>query len=925
VCTRVGLWLPLFVVSSACGPIALEPMGDASLPVRPPVDAASILAELDRDRPDASSSANPPSLRISAPASGSAVMERVRIEGSAEDDRAVASVWVRVGPNQAVAAASSDGYRHWSLEAAAPLGMFEVSATARDDQGQVSAPARVALMRVGGPADAAPPTLSISTPGEGSTPLHLLTLVEGSSADDRGVVSMRVTRNGELLTEREIETSDFFAHWSRLVPLLPGETNTLVFTARDASGKEGSATLTLEGRASSDHAPPKLDVKSPQEGARFDGEALQVSGGASDESGIREVRLRVGHTPSGANEPVFGAYQAAETSDGYQSFSASLPAVPGELVLEVLAIDLNGLSTRVRRTVSNAFMPTFAAEVELPLRLPSEAAPTLLDFALSRSGIDEVFTEDIQREIRVLELDTSALITDAVDRIKTSCGTRWRENNENPRHDCSAAGYGSDRSPPIPWQQTPEYSMVRVLTMTPANVVVAGTSLENLQGLADLLGIGGGFHDILADSLGIAPTREIVSTPSVVRALQSNWMQTHPEVLPGAKLPISLYDSMHELMPLAERFGPRGTHPGLLDPAFPPRSALLTDSFEMRLVASSNLRWLDGVDAVSSDGTPRKDYLALVFDTTGPSFDDVLEFDFNDPARFDIRGLVAAPRADLRMLLRENPAFLRTCTANNATCRNNLPSAPAPGYVWSVPKFQIEPTVAMAAFYEYQNRRDYTRTYSLLGIPAATVTVGANNTPPGWTSFETLINLGDPPPPQYVWETISEVAQVALHNFGSTTLAEGRVNVAFTLRSVNVGLTADGIRAAMRPRLQEQRSKLSQRLLGDYKKNNGAVDFYYRRGADSAPYVFFVAPEDPLPTSGYAYTKPGFFSDAALTNKVSTKDAGSSGDSTHEKLAIKSGESVVYMSDAEGQVLRLRFVVGAEPREIAVFLARKVR
>jgi hypothetical protein len=924
VCTRVGLWLPLIILSAACGPIELEPSGDAGLRTRPPLDAAIILAEFDRGHPDAGSSANPPSVRISAPAAGSTVTERVRIEGSAEDDRAVASVWVRVGPNQPVAASSSDGYRHWSVEVATPLGMFEVSATARDDLGQTSAPARVALTRAGGAADATAPTVSISAPADGSTPLHLLALIEGTTADDRGVVSISVTRNGELLSEREVETSDFFAHWSRLVPLLPGETNTLVFTARDASGKEGSTTLKLEGRATSDHSPPKLDVKSPQEGASFDAEALSVSGSASDESGIREVKLRVGYTPSGATEPVFGAYQAAQTSDGYQSFSASLPAVPGALVLEVLAIDLNGLSTRVRRTVTNTLMPMYAQELELPLRLPSEAAPTLLDFALSRSGIDEVFTEDIQRDIRVLELDTTALITDAVDRIKTSCGVRWKENNEDPRHDCSSAGYGSDRSPPIPWQQTPEYSMVRLLTMTPANVVVAGTSLENLQGLADLLGIGGGFHDILADSLGIAPTREIVSTPSVVRALQSNWMETHPEVLPGAKLPITLYDSMHELMPLAERFGPRGAHPGLLDPAFPPRSALLTDAFEMKLVATSNLRWLDGVDAVSADGTPRKDYLAMVFDTTGPSFDDVLEFDFNDPARFDIRGLVAAPRADLRMLLRENPAFIRTCTLNNATCRNNLPSAPAAGYVWSFPKFQIEPTVAMAAYYEYQNRRNYTRTYTLLGIPAATVKVGADGAPAGWTSFETLLDLGEPPPPQYVWETISEVAQVALHKFGNTTLAEGRVNVAFTLRNVNVGLTADSIRAAMRPRLQEQRSKLSQRLLGDYKKNNGAVDFYYRRGADGAPYVFFVAPEDPLPTAA-THAKPGFFSDAALTNKVSTKDPGSSGDSSHEKLAIKTGESVVYMSDAGGQVVRLRFVVGTDPKEIAVFLARKVR
>lgn len=919
---RVGLFLvPLTLC--ACGPLRLEPVGDAGPADKPPFDASGVVSELDPPN-DAGAAPVAPSVRITKPGDGSSVNARVQLEGSAADDRGIASVSVRIGPNQPLLATSRDGSRSWTLEADAPPGAFSVTAVARDYDGQASAPATIQLQRAGGGTEANAPTIAIVSPPDGSTPQHLLALVEGTAADDRGVTAITLERNGQTLTEREVETSDFFAHWSRLVPLLPGERNTLVFTARDASGKATSATLTLDGRASSDKTPPKVTLSTPAEAAQIDAQSLDVVGTASDESSVREVKVRVGRKASGSDTLVYTEYQAVQTSDGYQTFRVSLPAPSGSFVVEVLAIDLNGLSTRVSRTVQNAYLPSYAEEVELPLRLPKAAAATPLDFTLNRAGIDEVFTEEIQRDIRVLELDTTTLITDSVDRIKSSCGVRWKEDNENPRHDCSAAGYGSDRKPPIPWQQTPEYSMVRLLTMTPANVVVKGTSLENLQGLADLLGIGGGFHSILADTLGIAKTREIVSTASVVKALQSNWMQTHPEVLPGAKLPITLYDSMHELMPLAERYGPKGTHPGLLDPAFPPRSQLLTDAFEMRLVATSNLRWLDGVDVSSTDGKPRKDYIALVFDSTGPSFDDVLEFDFNDPTRFDVRGLVAAPKADLRMLLRENGAFLRTCTLNNATCKNNLPSAPAPTYVWSFPKYQIEPTVAMSAYYEYQNLRG-SHSYSLLGLPAATVRVGQSPNPAGWSVFETLINLGDPPPPQYIWETISEVAQVALHNFGTTVLPEGQVNVGFTLRDINVGLTADGIRNAMRPRLQEQRQKLSQRLLGDYRKNNGPVDFYYRRGADNVPYLFFVAADDPLPGTGYAYTKPGFFSDPALMDKLSKKDIGTSGDTTHEKLALKQGETVVYVSDAQGQIARLRFVVGADPSEIAVFIAKKVR
>jgi hypothetical protein len=102
------------------------------------------------------------------------------------------------------------------------------------------------------------------------------------------------------------------------------------------------------------------------------------------------------------------------------------------------------------------------------------------------------------------------------------------------------------------------------------------------------------------------------------------------------------------------------------------------------------------------------------------------------------------------------------------------------------------------------------------------------------------------------------------------------------------------------------------------------VDFFYRKGADGAPYLFFVAASDPLPTSKYGYTKPGFFADAALGTKLSDKAAGSSGDSAHEKLKLETGETTVYMSDDAGQTYRLRIVVDADPTEIRVYAAKKV-
>ena len=203
--------------------------------------------------------------------------------------------------------------------------------------------------------------------------------------------------------------------------------------------------------------------------------------------------------------------------------------------------------------------------------------------------------------------------------------------------------------------------------------------------------------------------------------------------------------------------------------------------------------------------------------------------------------------------------------------------------------------------------------------------MGQDGNPAGWSVFDVLFNIGNPPKDQYLWELIGEVAQVALHQFGSTTVPEGQANVAFTLSGVPVGLTADQIRSAVRPVLQSQAPELSKNLLGDYAKNNGPVDFFYQRGADGSPYLFFVAASDPRPVTTYGYTKPGFFDDQNLAQKASTTADGGSGDTAHEKLKLTPGDRTVYLADEQGKAYRLRVTTpeGNDP-EILVRVARKL-
>ena len=63
------------------------------------------------------------------------------------------------------------------------------------------------------------------------------------------------------------------------------------------------------------------------------------------------------------------------------------------------------------------------------------------------------------------------------------------------------------------------------------------------------------------------------------------------------------------------------------------------------------------------------------------------------------------------------------------------------------------------------------------------------------------------------------------------------------------------------------------------------------------------------PTRPYRYRRPGFFRDAALTQRASTTEP-VDGDTAHEKLRLTTA-MVVYCEDDEGQ--RYRLDVGAKP------------
>jgi hypothetical protein len=576
--------------------------------------------------------------------------------------------------------------------------------------------------------------------------------------------------------------------------------------------------------------------------------------------------------------------------------------------------ETGGTEGGATESVDESGGPPVGPEAMFELRI-SDEAPAPLTLEMNKDEVAELFGARAD-EILLLELDSTPLLTSTLTTVRDACGLAWLFDEPDPNHDCSLTPLGQTFvGPDGTWQTSPEYAMVRLLTMTSANVDVSGTSSEGLAELADALSwIIDDYSQILSDVLAIERTETVITLESLVESFHDNFVATHPAVGESGALGLTLADALSNLSTLADRYGPMDGHPGVIDPSFPVQGEVFGPDFKMVAVADSNLRLVEGVDADQGQEGAGKGYASIVIDRTGPAFEDELEFDFNDPEKFRVEGLVEDLTVDMRFKLSESPQFVPSCTGSDV-CKGNLPGAPtSPQSVWALDPWEFEYLVTHAAYLDYVALPPFSVDY-LLG--SASVDVGQNGNPLGWIEYFVFLGLGNPPEDQYVWETILEVAQVRLHDSGFSTFPEG-VELAFTIEDIPCGLSGSEAAEAVRPYLQEQASDISDFLLGDYKDDNDPLDFYYRRAEDGRAYVYFAAAEDRPEGATYGYADPGFYEDAALAQKASTTSIDGVADTTHEKLALAAGESRYYFEDDTGTRYRVRFVVGDDDASLEV-------
>lgn len=612
------------------------------------------------------------------------------------------------------------------------------------------------------------------------------------------------------------------------------------------------------------------------------------------------------------------------------------------------------------------------------LRIDDSPVPPVR-LAMDRAKVLEVFGVEATKNIKLLDVETTKLLGSVLDQIQNACGDWWggstwvkdtadkdKDGDTNelivkppPPPDCSKGNELGKSFGPA-WKTSPEFAMVRLLSMTPGTVDVDGTSLQTTKEyLAVNPKVPFTLEGLLADSLGITVSTGFIPLEQLTLALQQTLIASHPASTrsqtdpavgdPSGKLPVTLYDALMDMQPLADKFSASGQpgdpdyHPGILlpdDASFTTRSDALTPAFEMRAVADSNLRLVEGIDLSRGAGS------MFISSAASP-----LAFDFLDPDKVQLLGIADAPTVDMRMQIHEVDGVVPSCEAS-AQCQSNYPESPVGDkYVWTTPVWSLERIVGIAGYTTY-GQRAYEECL-INGLPPpkcdAGVWIGPNKIPSkppagvggpvGWTQFKVLDY--DVPGAQFLWELFLGIAQVAIHDpvgdddankpllNKANNIPEGKATPTYALRGVPIGITAEEMIAEIRPNLQAQAGYIANLILGKYWKNNDRLDFFYHRAAPGAPPVlFFIGPDDPRPDDsgeallGYDYdpAKIGFFADAALTDKRSSLQIDGVPEAAHEKLQLAPGETTLYMQDDEQKVYRLRFFVptASDPTEIVV-------
>jgi hypothetical protein len=455
-----------------------------------------------------------------------------------------------------------------------------------------------------------------------------------------------------------------------------------------------------------------------------------------------------------------------------------------------------------------------------------------------------------------------------------------------------------------------ERNMQALLRMTPDTANLAGTSMETLIDLAPLLGVAP--EQVLGDLFKRNVEDPFLDDSAIAEAIIHQVIATHPSaqsrlgartaenadgiypVAPGT-LPVTLTDLATNFETFGKRFGPYdangASHPGFIGET---KASVLTDEFAISVRANANALPYRGVDL--TNGSPAS------VSSIRSQIDDL--FDFQDPNWLRVEGLVSGEPSIEALTFRifEEPSFVKGGLSP-------YPAGFGASLAWQLSPWRVERVLIGAAQTAFATL-DSSLAYAPRG---ETEPLFSARVEKGFQTISVRGGLGSPPQPAYVWDLLLEVAQVRLHDGG---LKEGDANIEFTLRNVRLGTTTSELEAKVKENLRASPSSLLQLTESVLASTHGEADFYYYRAREEnaedtrGDWLMFIVPgdipsgDDGKPLRAYEYAHPGFYADAALTQKLSSTRA-LDGDAEHEKVRL-GDHPELFVADAAGSVYRVR-------------------
>ncbi len=266
------------------------------------------------------SDGQPPTVSLTAPASGATLSGTVTVSADAADNVGVMGVQFRLDGSALGAEDLAAPYSiSWSTMGASN-GSHQLTAIARDAAGNSTTSAVRTVTVSNGGGDSQAPTVTLSTPANGATVSGTVTMT-ASASDNVGVVGVQFRVDGV-----NVGTEDTRAPFSRTWDSTGASngTHTLTAVARDAAGNTTTSSARVVTATNGDSQPPTVSLTAPASNSTVSG-TLSVTASASDNVGVVGVQFRLDGSNLGS-EDLTAPYAISWATTGATNGSHQLTA-----------------------------------------------------------------------------------------------------------------------------------------------------------------------------------------------------------------------------------------------------------------------------------------------------------------------------------------------------------------------------------------------------------------------------------------------------------------------------------------------------------------------------------------------------------------------------------------------------------------------